>query len=144
MATKKDDGSKKAQTNGAQGNKPQNKEGSTIESPTNAMPLFYQKPTPLDAKLHAKLALKKDFGLEFTKEVNAVPINLIEMPQICHFYPIAFSPDNTATPVAICGLRDNENLYVNDNNQWESDTYIPAYIRPVSYTHLTLPTTVIV
>lgn len=92
------------------------------------MPLFYSKPTPLDKKAHADLALEKNFGLGFTKTVNAVPVNLIEMPQICHFYPIAFSPDGSATPVAILGLRDNENLFVNGDS-WESDTYIPAYIR---------------
>jgi len=98
-------------------------------STTPALPLFYKKPVPLDAKAHADKALKKNFGLGFTKEVNAVPINLIEMPQICHFYPIAFSPDGNATPVAIMGLRDNENLFLNDKGEWEPDTYIPAYIR---------------
>lgn len=93
------------------------------------MPLFYTKPTPLDGKAHTKLALKKDFGLGFTKTVNAVPVNLIELPQLCHYYPIAFSPDDNATPVAILGLRDNENLFVNSKGEWEADTYIPAYIR---------------
>lgn len=93
------------------------------------MPLFYSKPAPLDAKAHKNLALKKNFGLGFTAGVNAVPVNLIELPQICHFYPIAFSPDDNATPVAILGLRDNENLFVNGKGEWEQDTYIPAYIR---------------
>ena len=40
------------------------------------MPLFYKNPVPLDAKAHAQLALKKNFGLGFTKGVNAVPVNL--------------------------------------------------------------------
>jgi hypothetical protein len=93
------------------------------------MPLFYSKPIPLDAKEHKDLGLRQNFGLGFTKNVNAVPINMIEMPQICHFYPIGFSPDKSATPVAIMGLRDNENLFLNDKDQWLEDTYIPAYIR---------------
>jgi hypothetical protein len=93
------------------------------------MPLFYTKPIPLDSKEHADLGLKKNFGLSFTKGVNAVPINMIEMPQICHFYPIGFSPDKSATPVAIIGLRDNENLFLDEKDQWLPDTYIPAYIR---------------
>jgi len=96
---------------------------------SGALPLFYTQPTPLDAKKHAKLGLKKDFSLSFAAGVNAVPVNMIEMPQICHFYPIAFSPDESATPVALLGLRDNENLFVNDKGQWLEDTYIPAYIR---------------
>lgn len=93
------------------------------------LPLFYKQPTPLDSKRHAKIGLKKNFGLGFTSQVNAVPINLIEMPQICHYYPIAFSPDESATPVAILGLRDNENLFLNGKKEWTAETYIPAYIR---------------
>lgn len=106
-----------------------NATSSKDQAPASNLPLFYKKPTPLDAKLHANHALKKDFGLGFTKEVNAVPVNLIELPQICHFYPIAFSPDANATPVAILGLRDNENLFVNAKGVWEENMYIPAYIR---------------
>jgi len=102
-------------------------------------PLFYSNPMPLDAQRHASMALKKNFGLGFTKEVNAVPINLIEMPQVCHFYPIAFSPDGKATPVALLGLRDKENLFISEDNQWEKDTYIPAYIRRYPFIFSELP-----
>lgn len=103
------------------------------------MPLFYNKPIPLDSKKHQDLGLKKKFDLSFTKGVNAVPINMIEMPQICHFYPIGFSPDAAATPVAIMGLRDNENLFLNDKNEWEPDTYIPAYIRRYPFIFSEMP-----
>ena len=103
------------------------------------MPLFYKAPIPLDGKEHKDLGLKKEFDLKFTKNINAVPINMIEMPQICHFYPIGFSPDDAATPVAIVGLRDNENLYLNTKNQWEEDTYIPAYIRRYPFIFSEMP-----
>jgi hypothetical protein len=103
------------------------------------MPLFYKNPLPLDASRHANLALKKNFGLSFTRNVNAVPINMIEMPQICHFYPIAFAPDESATPVAILGLRDNENLFLNGKGEWEAETYIPAYIRRYPFIFSEIP-----
>lgn len=106
---------------------------------TQPLPLFYTNPVPLDAKKHANLALKKNFGLAFTTKINAVPINMIEMPQICHFYPIAFSPDANATPVALVGLRDNENLFVNDKGEWMDDAYIPAYIRRYPFIFSELP-----
>ncbi len=109
------------------------------ENNAGVMPLFYTKPTPLDAKLHANLALKKNFGLNFTKGVNAVPVNLIELPQICHYYPIAFSPDATGTPVAIMGLRDNENLFVDSKGEWIEDAYIPAYIRRYPFIFSEMP-----
>lgn len=103
------------------------------------MPLFYDSPIPLDAKEHKDLGLKPNFGLKFTRNVNAVPINMIEMPQICHFYPIGFAPDKSATPVAIIGLRDNENLFLNPKDQWEADTYIPAYIRRYPFIFSEMP-----
>ncbi len=115
---------------------PEKKEAPVAEG---VMPLFYKKPTPLDAKLHEKLALKKNFGLGFTKGVNAVPINLIEMPQVCHYYPIAFSPDGSGTPVAILGLRDSENLFLNSKGEWAADTYIPAYIRRYPFIFSEMP-----
>lgn len=104
-----------------------------------ALPLFYKKPAPLDAKKHATTALKENFGLNFTEGVNAVPVNLIEFPQVCHYYPIAFSPDENATPVAIMGLRDNENLFLQDDKTWLADTYIPAYIRRYPFIFSEIP-----
>lgn len=115
------------------------KENNNAGEGRGSMPLFYSKPMPLDAKKHGNLGLVKNFGLKFTKDINAVPVNLIEMPQICHFYPVAFSPDGSATPVAILGLRDNENLFVNDKGEWESNTYIPAYIRRYPFIFSEMP-----
>lgn len=106
---------------------------------SSPMPLFYSNPAPLDAKKHAALGLKKSFTLDFTAGVNAVPINMIEMPQVCHFYPIAFSPDDNATPVALLGLRDNENLFLNPDGSWDGDAYIPAYIRRYPFIFSELP-----
>lgn len=103
-----------------------NQDGENKAAP---LPLFYTNPVPLDGKKHADLGLKKNFGLSFCARVNAVPVNMIEMPQISHYYPIAFSPDNNATPVALLGVRDNENLFVDGSGEWQEDAYVPAYIR---------------
>lgn len=105
----------------------------------NNFPLFYQNPHPIDIDKHKDFGLVENFGLGYTKDVNAIPVNLIEMPQICHHYPIAFSPDESATPVAILGLRDNENLFLADNGQWQEHSYVPAYIRryPFIFTEIT-------
>ena len=103
------------------------------------MPLFYKNPMPLDAKKHKDLALIKNFSLEFAKPVNAVPINLVEMPQAAHFYPITFTPDESATPVAILGMRDKENLFMTDDNLWLQNTYVPAYIRRYPFIFSEMP-----
>ncbi|MFK7840578.1 MAG: SapC family protein [Bdellovibrionales bacterium] len=131
MAKKTDSDTKTkkvADTNGA----------AAAQAPAN-LPLFYKQPTALDAKAHGDLALKKNFGFNFTEGVNAVPVNLIEMPQVCHFYPIAFSPDGNATPVAILGLRDNENLFLQADGSWLDSSYIPAYIRRYPFIFSEMP-----
>ncbi len=115
------------------------KDNATNNDNNSQLPLFYKHPMPLDAKKHNELSLKKDFGFDFTKDINAVPVNMIEMPQISHNYPIAFSPDDNATPVAILGLRDNENLFLDAQNKWDMSTYIPAYIRRYPFIFSELP-----
>ena len=111
----------------------------TQENAPSGLPLFYKHPIALDAKKHANISLKRNFGFGFTQGINAMPINMIEMPQICHFYPIAFSPDANATPVAILGLRDNENLFVDADGKWDATSYIPAYARRYPFIFSEIP-----
>jgi hypothetical protein len=108
-------------------------------APAAQLPLFYQDPRPLDSQAHRSLSLKDGLGFAFTDKVNAVPVNLVEMPQVCHFYPIAFSPDANATPVAILGLRDGENLFVGKDGKWIENHYIPAYIRRYPFIFSEMP-----
>ena len=99
------------------------------ESAQAPLPLFYRKPTLLDVGAHANWGLNKDMNFAFASAANALPVNLVEFPQIAHFYPIAFARDEAATPVAVVGVRDNENLFVHDDGTWQTETYIPAYVR---------------
>lgn len=125
-------------------NKKSNKNGSASgknDADAPVLPLFYQQPMPLDAKKHASLSMKKNFGFAFTEHVNAVPINAVEMPQVANYYPIAFSSDDQATPVAILGLRDRENLFIDAEGMWDPNCYIPAYIRRYPFIFSEIPNT---
>lgn len=93
------------------------------------LPLFYNKPTLLDSAVHSNTGLGKNQTFAFANGANALPVNLVELPQVAHYYPVAFARDAVATPVAIVGVRDNENLFVNARGEWTPNTYIPAYIR---------------
>jgi hypothetical protein len=65
-----------------------------------------------------------------------------EFSEACKEYVIAFLPVSDAqgnptqdvTPVAVLGLRQDENLYVEANGRWDA-RYLPAYMRryPLSY-----------
>lgn len=93
------------------------------------MPLFYTRPILLNAADHGAWGLNKAMNFSFAAGANALPLNIVEFPQAAHFYPIAFARDAVATPVAVVGIRDNENLFVSKDGNWRPDTYIPAYVR---------------
>lgn len=93
------------------------------------LPLFYKNPVMLDKQFHADMSLTDSLTFSFASKVNAVPVSIVELPNVMQFYPIAFSSQAPATPLAILGLRDNENLFVDENGVWLENTYIPAYIR---------------
>ena len=93
------------------------------------LPLFYKNPVPLNLDDHGDMALNDDLTFDFAKQVNAVPLNMVELPYAVQTYPIAFTSGDGATPVAILGLRQQQNLFVDEDGLWEAGVYIPAYIR---------------
>jgi hypothetical protein len=93
------------------------------------LPLFYRKPRPLDARQHSGKKLKREADFSFARGTNSVPINAVEFPLIQRTYPIVFSGEATPVPLAVMGLRNNENLFVDDKGGWAPNAYVPAYVR---------------
>jgi hypothetical protein len=89
--------------------------------------LFYQNPRPLDAGRDANLRVREIVDLGFAREVNTIPINLVEFPQVARHYPIGFVGEH-ATPMAIVGLQ-RENLFIDAEGRWKSGVYVPAFVR---------------
>lgn len=92
--------------------------------------MFYEKLNSLDSKLHAGLRLKTGTGFQYAAKTNSVPIVSVEFVDIARDYPIVFvkGSDDNYLPVALLGLRENENLQVGENGQWEG-RYVPAFVR---------------
>jgi len=91
--------------------------------------LFYKNPQPLSASQHGGLGIKKvEKPFEFLKSAHAVPITVSEFGVAATSYPIIFV-GKEMTPLAVMGVRQNENLYVNDNGQVDSEFYVPAFAR---------------
>lgn len=94
----------------------------------NALPLFYTKPEALNPERHGavRLAARSDFA--FAKSAHAIPVVAAEMPAAMRSYPIVFIGP-TKAPVAITGIRQNENLFVETDGSWSEPRYVPAYVR---------------
>ncbi len=91
--------------------------------------LFYKSPQPLNPEQHAGLGVKQvDQPFGFLREAHAIPVTVTEFGMAASAYPIIFV-GNDYTPVAVMGVRQNENLFVRDDGSTEPDFYVPAFVR---------------
>ena len=92
---------------------------------------FYERPVPLNRTAHKDLRLKGVPSLKFAANVHSVPLTGVEFPAAARDVPILFAGTEMkdAGPMALLGLRQNENLFIDANGQWASGTYVPAFVR---------------
>jgi hypothetical protein len=91
--------------------------------------LFYTKPEPLSAQTHGALGVNrtaKPYG--FVSGTNLVPLTVAEFIGAGLSYPIVFLGDGKI-PLAVMGLRPNENLFVSSEGEFKVDAYIPSFVR---------------
>lgn len=91
--------------------------------------LIYETAVPVSSGRHAKAHVEAGKGYGFARKINSVPLMAVEFPQAASDYAIVFASSGDAlVPVVILGARQNENLYVNEDDSWKAG-YIPAFIR---------------
>lgn len=91
--------------------------------------LIYGNAVPLSKDRHASWSLEvgRDFG--YTRNLNALPVVAAEMVAAAREYPIVFSHTNdTYHPVALLGIRPDENLFLDEAGHWTA-LYLPAFLR---------------
>lgn len=101
----------------------------TTEAALSGNVLFYGKPEPLSVEAHGALGVDPvDRPYAFTAQAHLVPLTVTEFAPAALSYPVIFVGDSKQ-PVAVMGLRPNENLYVSDEGDFRPEAYIPAYVR---------------
>lgn len=91
--------------------------------------LIYEKVVHVNNQRHAGWSVKVGADYFFAKDINSVPVVAIEFPNAAEEYPVVFAGDkDSVMPVVLLGIRDNENLFLSEEGQWEAK-YIPAFIR---------------
>lgn len=93
--------------------------------------LFYERPVPLNRNEHKDLRIRPIPNLKFASTVHSVPLTGVEFPAAARDLPILFGGQSVedAGPMALLGLRQNENLFIDAEGRWEANTYIPAFVR---------------
>ena len=92
--------------------------------------LFYEKVVSLDTTKHKNLRIVSQPSYHFAAKTNAVPLVGSEFAEAAKSYPIFFAsnPAGEIMPLALLGLRDEENLFVTPEGRWDA-VYIPAFVR---------------
>lgn len=93
--------------------------------------LMYERLVPLDREKHRSLRVHQGTArLGFARETNSMLLAASELPLAALDYPCVFvESDNAHTMVAIVGLRDKENLMVDQAGNWAERHYVPAFVR---------------
>ncbi len=90
---------------------------------------MYVQPEPLSAQMHGDLGIvssEAPFG--FAATATAVPMQVTEFGPASLSFPIIFAGEDKV-PLAVMGVRDNENAFVADDGRFEPTAYIPAFVR---------------
>jgi hypothetical protein len=93
------------------------------------LPLFYQRPVPLDVQRHATAGLKPGIGFGFARHTNSVPVLMDELFVLQAHYPIVFLKDPNPGAFAVLGFADRINLFVEPDGTWRHGFQPPAYVR---------------
>jgi hypothetical protein len=91
--------------------------------------LLYGKPEPLSIELHGDLGFARTTRpFAHATAAHAVPLQVTEFGPASLNYPIIFGGEEFS-PLAVMSIRQNENLFISDQGDFEIGAYVPAFIR---------------
>jgi hypothetical protein len=96
---------------------------------------IYKNPIFLNSVTHKSVKVAPVTNLKFAAHLNSVVIVGQEFLEAAKFYPVVFTraAENEIIAVAILGLRNEENLFVDEEGNWKEGAYIPAFFRRYPY-----------
>ena len=93
------------------------------------LPLFYKSLQPLSTNDHAGYKARSSEVAPFLAQAHAIPITVDEFVVAQRHYPIVFSVGDTPVPLALMGLNEGVNTFVDSEGKLLGDAYVPAYVR---------------
>lgn len=96
-----------------------------------AQQTIYKSPIVLNQITHRTLKVAPLTDYNFARQLNSVLVTGHEILEVAKHYPMVFvsGSNNDIVPLAILGLTNDENLFVEDDGRWKEGAYIPAFIR---------------
>jgi len=98
-----------------------------------SLPLFYNDLVPVNLEQHGNLRSRNTDSLTWLVNTHAVPLTVEEFPLAQRHYPIIFSAGPNPVPLALMGLNEGVNVFINEDGKLLQDVYLPAYVRRYPY-----------
>jgi len=98
-------------------------------APANNLPLFYKDLVPLSSVDHADYHARTLDTAEFLVGQHAIPLTSDEFVSAGRYFPIVFSSGENPVPLALMGLNEGVNVFVDDQGKLINPVYVPAYVR---------------
>ena len=93
------------------------------------LPMLYQNLVPLSSQEHANWRVRPLQSLELIANVHALPLTVDEFPVAQRFFPIVFSQGPESVPLALMGLNEGVNVFVDSDGHFREGAYLPAFVR---------------
>ncbi len=94
-----------------------------------SLPLFYKDLVPLNREQHANWKSRSTDKAKWAIGQHAVPLTVEEFPLAQRFYPIVFTAAPNPVPIALMGLNEGVNVFIDDEGALRDPIYMPAYAR---------------
>ena len=99
-------------------------------APNQNLPIFYRAIEPLNVTQHGKMKVRPVLDMSEVAKTHAIPLTVDEFALVQRHYPIVFSIGEKPIPIALMGLNENVNVFLQDDGRpIDPSLYIPAYIR---------------
>jgi hypothetical protein len=98
--------------------------------PVNSgLPLLFNDLAPLSSVDHATWKIKQADTAPFLAKQHAIPVTIDEFAAVQRYFPIVFSVGENPVPLALMGLNEGVNTFVDDEGKLIDQVYVPAYVR---------------
>jgi SapC len=98
--------------------------------PVNSgLPLLFNDLAPLSSVDHAAWKIKQADTAPFLAKQHAIPVTIDEFAAVQRYFPIVFSVGDNPVPLALMGLNEGVNTFVDDEGKLIDQVYVPAYVR---------------
>ncbi|MGE3690376.1 MAG: SapC family protein [Novosphingobium sp.] len=98
-------------------------------APQATLPLFYNDLMPLNSRDHGGWRSRTTDKAKWLVNQHAIPLTVEEFPQAQRNYPIVFSSGDGPVPLALMGLNEGVNVFVDEDGAVTEAVYVPAYAR---------------